>query len=92
MLGLYPRRAGKYTIAFLERVIEEMPFPIQRVQTDRGTEFFAEQVQRFLKLNFIKFRPIPPRSPHLNGKVERSQGTRSSGVLGPEESIFSRCG
>lgn len=23
----------------------------------------------------IKFRPIPPRSPHLNGKVERSQLT-----------------
>jgi hypothetical protein len=24
------------------RVTEEMPFPIQRIQTDRGTEFFAE--------------------------------------------------
>jgi transposase InsO family protein len=23
--------------------------------------------------HFIKFRPIKPRSPHLNGKVERSQ-------------------
>lgn len=23
----------------------------------------------------IAFRPIPPRSPHLNGKVERSQKT-----------------
>jgi len=44
------------------------------VQTDRGTEFFAEQVQRLSKLNFIKFRSIPPRSPHLNGKGERSQG------------------
>jgi transposase InsO family protein len=75
VLGLYPRRSGKYTVVFLERVIEEMPFPIQRVQTDRGTEFFAEQVQNFLKENFIKFRPIPPRSPHLNGKVERSQLT-----------------
>jgi transposase InsO family protein len=75
VLGLYPRRAGKFTLAFLERMIEEMPFPIQRVQTDRGTEFFAERVQNFLKENFIKFRPIPPRSPHLNGKVERSQLT-----------------
>lgn len=75
VLGLYPRRAGKYTVAFLERVIEEMPFPIQRIQTDRGTEFFAEIVQNWLKENFIKFRPIPPRSPHLNGKVERSQLT-----------------
>jgi transposase InsO family protein len=75
VLGLYPRRSAKYTIAFLERVIEEMPFPIQRIQTDRGTEFFAESVQNWLKKNFIKFRPIPPRSPHLNGKVERSQLT-----------------
>lgn len=26
-------------------------------------------------IHFIKFRPIKPRSPHLNGKVERSQLT-----------------
>jgi transposase InsO family protein len=75
VLGLYPRRAGKYTVAFLKRVLEEMPFPLQRVQTDRGTEFFAEFVQDWLRENFIKFRPTPPRSPHLNGKVERSQLT-----------------
>lgn len=68
VLGLYPRRAGKHTVAFLERVLEEMPFPIPRVQTDRGTEFFAETVQNWLKENFIKFRPIPPRSPQLNGR------------------------
>ena len=75
VLGLYPRRAARYTVQFLERVVEEMPFPIQRVQTDRGTEFFAAQVHTWLRANFIKFRPIPPRSPHLNGKVERSQLT-----------------
>lgn len=52
-----------------------MPFPIQRIQTDRGSGFFAESVQRRLMSECIKFRPIPPRSPHLNGKVERSQLT-----------------
>ena len=36
VLGVYPRRSAKYTLDFLERVIEEMPFAIQRVQTDRG--------------------------------------------------------
>ena len=36
VMGLDPRRAGTHTIAFLERVIEEMPFAIQRIQTDRG--------------------------------------------------------
>jgi len=60
---------------FIDRVLEEMPFPVQRIQTDRGTEFFADSVQRYLMDNSIKFRPILPRSPHLNGKVERSQLT-----------------
>jgi len=52
-----------------------MPFPVQRIQTDRGGEFFAESMQRRLMSECIRFRPIPPRYPHLNGKVERSQLT-----------------
>ena len=55
--------------------MEEMIFPIQRIQTDRGSEFFAYAVQvRFMEYG-IKFRPIRPGAPHLNGKVERSQKT-----------------
>ena len=50
-----------------------MPFPIQRIQTDHGLGFFALKFQKKLKEYAIKFRPIKPRSPHLNGKVERSQ-------------------
>src|SRR5262249_32264728 len=53
----------------------ELPFPIQRVQTDCGMEFFACDFQQKLMDYAIKFRPIKPRSPHLNGKVERSQKT-----------------
>ncbi|TYO97164.1 transposase InsO family protein [Geothermobacter ehrlichii] len=75
VLGVYKRRTAKNTLDFLERVCEEMPFPIQRIQTDRGTEFFAYKVQERLKDWGIKFRPIRPASPHLNGKVERSQKT-----------------
>jgi transposase InsO family protein len=52
-----------------------MPFPVQRVQTDRSREFFAVSVQQWLMDHGIKFRPINPASPHLNGKVERSQKT-----------------
>ena len=54
VLGLYCRRNAHCTLLFLERVIEEMPFPIQRIQTDRGTEFFAQEVQRYLMDCFIK--------------------------------------
>jgi len=35
----------------------------------------AEAFQQLLLEQKIKFRPTPPRSPHLNGKVERSQQT-----------------
>jgi transposase InsO family protein len=73
--GLAKRRSAAATLTFLDQMFEEMPFPVQRVQTDRGTEFFAEAVQRRLMAWAVKFRPIPPRSPHLNGKIERAQRT-----------------
>lgn len=55
-----------------------MLFPIQRIQTDRGREFFADNVQKQLVTYGIKFRPNKSGSPHLNGKVERSQTTDKS--------------
>lgn len=73
--GLAPRRSAAAALTLLEQMFEEMPFAVQRVQTDRGTEFFVEAVQRRLMALSVKFRPIPPRSPHLNGKVERAQRT-----------------
>jgi hypothetical protein len=60
---------------FLERVIEESPFPVQCIQTDRGREFLACSVQHRLREYGIRFRPIKPASPHLNGEVEPSQRT-----------------
>ena len=75
VLRLYSRRMAANTLDFIDCVIEEMPFPIQRFQTDRGRVFFAVKVQERLKEYGIKFRPNKPASPHLNGKVERSQKT-----------------
>lgn len=75
VLAIYSRRTAANSHLFLDKVIEEMPFPVQRIQTDRGREFFAYAVQERLMEYGIKFRPIKPASPHLNGKVERSQKT-----------------
>ena len=60
VLGIYGRATGANTRDVLERLIEEMPFPIQRIQTDRGREFFAEAVQRRLVDWAIKFRRSRP--------------------------------
>lgn len=75
LAALYVRKTAANTLAFLERVRAELPFPIQRVQTDRGQEVSAYRVQDQLRAWQIKFRPIRARSPHLNDKVERAQRT-----------------
>jgi len=54
-------------VDFLHEVLDMFSFPIQAVQTDWGTEFFNDHFQKELMKHFIKFRPIKPRSPHLNG-------------------------
>lgn len=75
VVAVFPRKSAASTLAFMDQVVEEMPFSIQRIQTDRGQEFFAYKVQDRLRDWRIKFRPIRPRSPHLHGKVERVQKT-----------------
>jgi transposase InsO family protein len=75
VIELYSRRTATNTLNFIDHVIERMPFAFQRIQTDRGREIFAYTVQERLMEYGIKFRPVKPRSPHLNGKVERTQKT-----------------
>jgi transposase InsO family protein len=74
-MRLYSNKTADSTLNFLGHVLQELPFPIQRIQTDRGEEFMAYRVQERLMSEHIKFRPTNPRSPHLNGKVERTQRT-----------------
>lgn len=56
VLGLYRRRIAANTLLFIERVMEEMPFPVQRLQTDRGGEFYAIKVQKYLLKQSIKLK------------------------------------
>lgn len=47
VLALYKNRTGVNTVDFLGKVAANMPFPVQRIQTDRGQEFFAYVVQDY---------------------------------------------
>lgn len=75
VLRLYPNKKAESSVNFLGQILDSFEFPVQRIQTDWGTEFFNDLFQEELGVHFIKYRPIKPRSPHLNGKVERSQLT-----------------
>jgi putative transposase len=61
---------------FLDTLDQRMPFPVRALQVDGGSEFFsdfeAECQRRSLRL-FV----LPPRSPKLNGSVERAQRTHT---------------
>ena len=62
--------------AFLETLQARMPFPVRAIQVDGGSEFHAafetECQQRGIRL-FV----LPPRSPKLNGCVERANRTHT---------------
>ena len=61
-------------IAFVDHVLETFPFPVQSIRTDRGHEFQAK-FHWHVKDKGIRHVYIKPRSPQLNGKVERSHRT-----------------
>jgi len=73
-LKIYPRHTQKNAIDFIDYVIEKFPFRIHTVRTDRGHEWQA-QFHWHVEDKGIRHVYIKPRSPQLNGKVERSHRT-----------------
>ena len=75
VLKIYKQHTMKNAIDFVDYVITKFPFRIQTIRTDNGHEFqwhFHWHVEKDLGMTHVY---IKPRSPHLNGKVERSHGT-----------------
>lgn len=60
--------------AFLDQLLAEFPFPVQAIQVDGGSEFMAE-FEAGCEARGIRLFALPPRSPKLNGGVERAHRT-----------------
>jgi len=58
----------------LPGLLKTIPFSLRCIQTDNGSEF-GRDLTRLLHRLGIRHTHIRPRSPHLNGKVERVQRT-----------------
>jgi transposase InsO family protein len=58
----------------LPHLLGNLPFPVHCIQTDNGSEF-GRDLSSLLQRLGIRHTRIRPRSPHLNGKVERVQRT-----------------
>jgi len=78
------------TIDFIKRVQQHVPFFIQKIRTDQGSEFRALVVQQYLKDRNIDHRLNTPYCPEENGKIERFHRTLSEKcVVGmyPQDSL-----
>lgn len=71
---IYRRHTQENAIKFINYVIAKFPFRIHTVRTDNGHEFQAKFHWHLADLG-IRHVYIKPRTPRLNGKVERSHGT-----------------
>lgn len=74
VLRLYARNTTQNALDFLEQVKKTFPAAIRQIQTDNGPEF-ATEFSFHLDQQGIHHRRIKPRTPRLNGKVERSHRT-----------------
>jgi transposase InsO family protein len=71
VLRLYDRLNQRTAIQFVDYVLEKLPFKVEVIQTDNGTEFQAQFHYHVLDAG-IGHVYIKPATPRLNGKVERS--------------------
>ncbi len=71
VLRIYDKLNQKTAIQFIDYLLQKVPFRVQSIQTDNGSEFQSSfhwhLLDRGIEHNYIK-----PMTPRLNGKVERS--------------------
>ena len=71
VLKIYDACNQSAAIRFMDEVRRRLPFRVLVVQTDNGAEF-QSRFHWHLEARDIRHVYIRPKTPHLNGKVERS--------------------
>ena len=74
VVDVYSTASAGLATAFLERLITSLSSPVRAIQVDGGSEFMAE-FEQACQAKGIKLFVLPPRSPKLNGRVERANRT-----------------
>lgn len=77
----YDKANSANTVDFIDKTIKRAPFNIQKIRTDQGKEFIANDARMLLETNKIKHRLNTPYCPEENGKIERFHGTLNQKAL-----------
>lgn len=87
VLSVHRRATAATAACFLDTLKDRMPFPIKAIQVDGGSEFesvFEKECQQ----RGIRMFVLPPRSPKLNGGVERAHRTHTEEFYEVTDSSF----
>ena len=87
VMGIFSRATAETAKRFLDDMEKRTPNKIKSIQIDGGSEFqsvFEEECQN----RGIKLFVLPPRSPKLNGAVERANRTHTEEFYEVTDSTF----
>ena len=87
VLEAHTRATSNTASGFIDILLKRMPFPIKAIQVDGGSEF-QDAFERECQKRGIKLFVLPPRSPKLNGHVERAQRTHTEEFYEVTDSSF----
>ena len=74
VLDVFDRATASAAARFLDALIARSPYEVRAIQVDGGSEFKAD-FERLCEARGVRLFVLPPRSPKLNGCVERAQRT-----------------
>jgi putative transposase len=87
VLEAHSRATSHTASGFVDILLKRMPFPIRAIQVDGGSEF-QDAFEKECQKRGIKLFVLPPRSPKLNGHVERAQRTHTEEFYEVTDSPF----
>jgi transposase InsO family protein len=74
VLTLAGKATARTALSALDAITSRMPFPVRAIQVDGGSEFMSE-FEEACRDRGVRLFVLPPRSPKLNGAVERANRT-----------------
>lgn len=76
VVEVHQRATSLAAARFLDTLLDRLPFPVKALQVDGGSEFAAE-FEAACQQKELPLFVLPPKSPKLNGHVERSHRTHN---------------
>jgi transposase InsO family protein len=76
VIEVHRRATSRAARLFLDTLQRRLPFPLRALQVDGGSEF-AAAFEAACHQRGVRLFVLPPRSPKLNGRVERANRTHT---------------